>query len=455
LATTTLVQLAEYVVGLRAAAVPLAVLDALRLHLFDTLGAALAGGTIADGQVAAAVAADAGGPGAVSAVGLGIRTTAPLAALAASAATRCTEVDDIHLESCTTPGSVVVPTALALAQMGPELDAEAFLASLLAGYELLTRFGRAVDGPNVLYRGVWPTYLAAGFGAATVAARLLGLGVDQTTHALSTALGLAAGTSLRGPSPSARWLTLGCAVQNGVLAALAARRGFHGDPALLDGAWSTSTGLAVDGAALLDGLGDTHVVERVSIKPYCAAKQATGAIAAFVALLDEERLEPAAIDEVVVAVPPRYAGMIDQPMPPADRMGTIVSAQHGCALAAFHRDDLLDVARTTARDEPAFRALRARIRVEAEPGLAATYPAAWPARVTVWTGGATRTREVQHTPGDPGQPFGWDDVGQKVQRLLRGIVAPAAIDQLAATCRALGVGATLADLLEGLRPLTP
>ena len=454
MAANILAQLAEYVVGLRLAAVPPAALDVLRLHLFDTLGAALAGGTIADGRAAATVAADAGGPGAAAAIGLGIRTTAPLAALATSAATRCTEVDDIHLESCTTPGSVVVPTALALAQMEPELDAEAFLASLLAGYELLTRFGRAVDGPNVLYRGVWPTYLAAGFGAATVATRLLKLDVDQTTHTLSTALGLAAGTSLRGPSPSARWLTLGCAVQNGVLAALAARRGFRGDPALLDGAWSASTGLAVDSAALLDGLGDTHAIERVSIKPYCAAKQATAAIAAFVALLDEERLEPAAIDEVVVVVPPRYAGMIDQPAPPADRMGTIVSAQHGLALAAFRRDDLLEVARTAVCDEPAFRGLRTRIRVEAEPGLAATYPAAWPARVTARVGGVTHTREVQHAPGDPGEPFGWDDVGQKVQRLLRGIASPAAIEHLAATCHALGAGATPINLLERLRPLT-
>ncbi len=447
---TALAELADYVAGVQVAAVPPVVLEALRLHLFDTLGATLAGGRVADGRAVAALVAEAGGAGEVAAFGLELRTSAPLAALAMSAATRCTEVDDIDLQSCTTPGAVVVPTALALAQARPEVDAEGLLASLLAGYELLTRLGRAVDGPNALYRGVWPTYLAAGFGAAAVAARLLGLGADQTTHALAAALALASRTSLRGPSPSARWLTLGCAVQNGLLGALAARRGFRGDPALLDGAWSASTGLAVDGAALRDGLGGGPAVARVSLKPYCAARQATSAIAAFVALLDEERLDPAVLEEVVVAVPPRYAAMIDQPAPPADRMATIVSAQYGLALAAYHRDDLLDVARAAARDEPAFGALRARIRVEADPGQAAAYPAAWPARVTARVGGATHTREVQQAPGDPARPLSWEAVGRKVQRLAGGSAPDGAVERLAATCRALGAGATVSDLLAAL-----
>jgi 2-methylcitrate dehydratase PrpD len=447
---TTLSTLAEHVAGLETPAVPPGAVDRLRLHLFDTLGAALAGGATAEGQTIAAFAADAGGVGTVPAVGLPLRTSAPLAALAASAATRCTEVDDIHLESCTTPGAVVVPTALALAHGRTDVDAATFLASLLAGYEVLTRFGRAVDGPNVLYGGVWPTYLGAGCGAAAVAARLLRLDAEQTTHALAAALALAAGTSTRGRSPSARWLTLGCAVQNGVLAALGARRGIHGDPALLDGAWSASTGLAVDGAALLAGLGETCALEQMSLKPYCAAKQATGAIAAFVALLDESGLDPAAIESVLVTVPPRYAAMIDQPTPPPERLGTIVSAQYRLALAAYYRDELLDVAAATPHVEPAFRALMAKIRVAGDPGLAFDYPRAWPARVAARAGGIVYVQEVRHCAGDPGEPLGWDAVTQKALRVTRGLQPPAAIERLAATCRALGAAATLANLMAAL-----
>ena len=44
----------------------------------------------------------------------------------------------------------------------------------------------------------------------------------------------------------------------------------------LDGA---TTGIALDGDALVRDLGQPFAIERVSIKPYCAAKQVTSSIA--------------------------------------------------------------------------------------------------------------------------------------------------------------------------------
>ncbi len=41
---------------------------------------------------------------------------------------------------------------------------------MIAGYEVMVRFGQAIDGPSVLYRGIWPTYFATPLGIATVAA---------------------------------------------------------------------------------------------------------------------------------------------------------------------------------------------------------------------------------------------------------------------------------------------
>ena len=42
----------------------------------------------------------------------------------------------------------------------------------------MIRLGVAIDGPSVLYRGIWPTYFAAPFGVAAVAARLMRLGPE-------------------------------------------------------------------------------------------------------------------------------------------------------------------------------------------------------------------------------------------------------------------------------------
>jgi 2-methylcitrate dehydratase PrpD len=43
-------------------------------------------------------------------------------------------------------------------------------------------------GPEVLYRGIWPTYFGTSFATAAVAARLMRLSRPQTAHALALTL---------------------------------------------------------------------------------------------------------------------------------------------------------------------------------------------------------------------------------------------------------------------------
>ena len=86
---------------------------------------------------------------------------------------RLSEIDDIHLGAMITPGAIVVPAALTIAASLPDVTADDLAAAIAVGYEAMIRLGAAIDGPSVLYRGIWPSYFAAPFGAAAVAARLL------------------------------------------------------------------------------------------------------------------------------------------------------------------------------------------------------------------------------------------------------------------------------------------
>ena len=72
------------------------------------------------------------------------------------AVARLTELDDIHMPTCTTPGSVVVPAALAVAAR-LEATETAFARAVEIGYEAMTRLGAAIGGAHTVYRGVWPT----------------------------------------------------------------------------------------------------------------------------------------------------------------------------------------------------------------------------------------------------------------------------------------------------------
>src|SRR5262249_10150272 len=149
----------------------------------------------------------------------------PMSAIATRCAqARCTEIDDIHLASCTTPGSVVVSTALAVsgarAAAGEPVRVRDFCAAVLAGYEAMIRLGVAIDGPNALHEGVWPTAFAAAFASGATAVRLMALGVEQTASALATSLGFAQHRAVAAaPIQSSRWLSLGIAAANGVIAA--------------------------------------------------------------------------------------------------------------------------------------------------------------------------------------------------------------------------------------------
>ena len=415
---TTIEQLAEFVTGVGIDGARASVVDRLRLHLCDTIVAGLAGGKKPEAAAIVRMVEDMGTIGQVPALGVLTKTSSPIAALMGCVAIRCTEIDDIHIESCTTPGSVIVPTALALSYRKPPVDTDRFLAALLSGYEVMTRFGKAVDGPFILYKGIWPTYISSTLGATATAARMLGLSPEQTAHALAAAITMTTGTSARISGLSSRWLTLGCSVQSAITAALAAGQGYRGGLDMLGGETAELVGVAVDVAGLLEDLGTEFESGRVSIKPYCAAKQTTSAICAFVRTIDGEQIEPESIERVVVAVPTYYKKMIDHPETPRDAIGSIVSVQYQLALAAYHRDRLADTSRSPIYDDPEFRALTQKIVVEADTGLDECYPKEWPARVVVHTERGARAQEIRHAKGDPPDPFTWEEEIEKADRVL-------------------------------------
>ena len=145
---------------------------AVRLHAADTIGAWIAATGTAEGRALLAFAqADA--------------ERWPTAWRSMCALARLSEIDDIHLAAMITPGAIVVPAALTIAASLPDAASGDLAAAIVAGYEAMIRLGAAIDGPSVLYRGIWPSYFAAPFGAAAVAARLMRLDAEQTANALA------------------------------------------------------------------------------------------------------------------------------------------------------------------------------------------------------------------------------------------------------------------------------
>ena len=380
----------------------------VRLHAADIVGAWIAACGTAEGRMLRAFSKDSDG-------------LADRVAINA-ALVRLSEIDDIHLASMTTPGSIVVPSALTIAASLPDVTADDIAAAIVAGYEAMIRLGAAIDGPSVLYRGIWPTYFGAPFGAAAVAARLFKLDEKQTANALATALIMSApGAGHHAATTTARWLAVGHAAGRGLQAALSAGAGFTSDLKLADGDFLKNIfGITLNAALLGGGLGGL-ALSQTSFKPWCAARQTMAATQALKEIL-AEGVSADSILRIGVAVLPPHLKMIDHGVTAGDRFSHLTSVQYQMAVAALEPDMAYGLSGPPGAISPALAAFMARIQVRAEEGLlGAGYPQAWAARVTV-TASARRECIVTHVPGDPARPFSEADLKAKFLRVTAGVL---------------------------------
>ena len=342
------------------------------------------------------------------------------------ALTRLSETDDIHLASMITPGAIVVPGALTIAATLPPNPA-ALQEAIIAGYEAMIRLGLALDGPTILYRGIWPSLIAAPVGIAAAAVRLLDLSASQAAHALAIALTLAApGVGQHHAPTGSRWLAIGVAARNGVLAAHAARAGFTSDLAILEGSFfNTVYGIKPKVPALAEDLGVCAKLTEVSFKPWCAARQTMAATQALHELL-RSGLVPGDVTAIDVSVPPPFLKMIDHGIG-GGRIARLTSQQFQLAIAALIPDLAFDIAQATDVPPDVLRFMDG-ITVRVDENLLDGFPLRWSARIRVRTRQTEYERLIAHIPGDPDRPTNKLDLISKARRLI-GRVAEDIVDQ--------------------------
>ncbi len=414
--------------------------EKLGLHLLDTLGAWLSGTRAEDSALAAKLAAPQ--PGLAAAFDNVLDRVAQRVAIV-----RCTEIDDIHMQSCTTVGSVVVPVAVTVAGALGTCDAKRFARAIATGYEAMARLSLAILGATILYRGIWPTLFSGPVGAAATAAPLLGLDASQTADAIALALALTSGAAGGG---NGRFVLLGQAARAGVWAALAAAKGYRGDHALLDGDWlQRSHGIALDPAPLIAPREGEGAIAAISYKPFCAAKQNTAAIDGFRQLLGSVAADK--IAAVKVSVPPAYAGMIGM-RHTKGRVERILNTAYQLALVAYRPDLLDDVVRPDLSQDAKIAAFMPKVEIAADPALAAYFPAVYPARVEAkLADGETASVLVTDALGDPARTLGEAELVAKFHRLADPVIAAPNAEGLAkAALGAVSNDAALAAMLEAV-----
>jgi 2-methylcitrate dehydratase PrpD len=203
------------------------------LRVLDTVGLFLGGaGTEATAIARAYAQRQAAGRSAIVASPHSAR--AGWAAFANGVAAHCWDFDDTFPDSVVHPGSIVVPTALAVGEDVGASGAEVLIA-ITGGYEIAARLG-CVAQRRLHHRGLHASGVFAPIVAAFVAGRLMRLPPTSVASAVGLAASMSGGLlAFLEDGSWSKWLHFGWGNLGGILAAELAADGFRGPLGALDG----------------------------------------------------------------------------------------------------------------------------------------------------------------------------------------------------------------------------
>jgi 2-methylcitrate dehydratase PrpD len=427
---------------------PSATIDRAKLALRDYLGVARAARDRPPGptlrRYADALPAD--GPAHVLD---GTTASHERAALLNGAFGHALDYDDTFAAFPLHPTTVVVPAALAAAELVADerdapVDGERLLRAYVAGVEVLHRVGTSVF-PTQYRRGFHSTAAVGPLGAAAAAGVVLD--VDRETH--RRALGVAAsraGGLRRNFGTTTKPLHAGFAASAGLGAAVLAREGATADRDILDGPAGYGRAMAGDDydPSALDGA-DLRGVGDVALKLYPSAHITHGAVEAVRQVRAETGLTAEDVTTVRAAVHPGAEDVLHDRVP-TDGLAAKFSLPY-CLAATLATGDLGLAAFADERVAGTSEAALSVVRVEYDADAVADL-GRYGARVVVETAETRHERTVVDAPGSPRNPVAEERLRGKFDACLAD--TPIDADRLATAVDRLETG-TVADLLATTR----
>lgn len=370
------------------------------------------------------------------------------AALVNCQASAANAYDDTHLATVVHPAGPVLAPLLAEAERRT-VDGPALLAAHAIGVEASCRAAAALTVPPAdAYVGWYMTSVAGPIGAAAGVARLLGLDVERTVHALGLAASQAAGfrqthgsmcTSLS-PATSSR---------AGYLAALLAAEGVTASQTTLEGPRGFAEAFAPKPALqhLADGLGQRWEMLENMAKPYPCGIVIHPLIDACLEIAAKPAFDASAITAIRVDANPLCLVLTDRPAPDGGQLAQ-VSLQHW--VAATLGRGAAGVAEGTDAAVAAPDVLRLRALIEVRPDAAIGRDGG---RIAVdLAGGQTFDAFVPHARGSLDRPMTDAELDAKFVGQAALSVSEDQAEMLLPICRRIAALDDVRDVIRRCRP---
>ncbi len=338
------------------------------------------------------------------------------AAFANAACAHSLDMDDGHRFGALHPGTVIVPAALAAAEMA-KADTKELITGIVAGYEVMIRIGMAIN-PSSLNRGFHATGITGPFGAAAAAGSILKLNQEEIVGAFGTA-GLQGSGLLQvnhdDEGAKVKPINPARASQSGLLAAILAQRGAKGPRAIFEGedGFFKAVTDEVKIELLTRNLGQEFEICKIYIKFHSACRHAHAPIDAALAISRKNQIDPSEIAKIRVETYPaaiRLAGITEVTTPSAARF----SIPFSVALALTKGDAGADkYVEENIRDEKIQR-LSKKVELAVGRRWEESYPNQRGATVRLYDHQAKEwISEVELAKGEPENPASLEEIYRK------------------------------------------
>ncbi len=405
----------------RTAEVSEAAAEAARRNIADLTTSAAAGAATLGGRSASDAAKAIFGPGPAPVWFADGSLTVAGAAFANAASACMLDLDDGHRAAAGHPGAAVIPAVLAETSRAPQPLARLLVATAI-GYEVGIRLSRARDFSRLdtTATGRW-----SGVGATAAVGWLRATPEPVLAQALGIAASHAPNLARTGGRAESGHVKEGIPWANasGVAALDLAEAGHTGsvdnydDPA------------QIDKAAVLEGWGETWLIEGTYHKPYSCCRWAHAALDGLAAMLAEEPVPPEEIEAIELDMFSRALNLSNFVRPPSMEAAQY-SVPYVLGLLAVRGVGALQPMRPDCLHDARATAVAARVAMRVDPRFEAMFPGAASCRITLSARGRTRVREVLLPWGEPGNPMDWAALRAKQRIVCTGLMSEARIAQL-------------------------
>ena len=331
--------------------------------LLSGLGMTLAGVNTGAGKAVINYVKECEAPQEAGVLGAGFRTSAEYAALANGTTSHSTELeDDIVPDMIYSVG--IFPGVFALGEKLHVSGKEIIEASIIA-WDIAAKLSLPAVKMLLRSSGVAPSFCTIGVAAAS--AKLLKLGIKETTMAISISASHTSWGIIRQAGTGSHLFEAGLAGRNGVASAMLAKHGLTGQPDILESPMGLLHGFTGE-AYSIPKLGEPYRAKFIGIKKYPCCFLEMHIIDGCIELIKANNISADDVESVQVDVSPVFANTIRYHHPKNEEESRF-SLPHSIACCFLDKKPWIESYSTERVNQPDVNAFRNKVKMVVQPEI--------------------------------------------------------------------------------------